>query len=416
MQEISQLNLYEMPTLDPAVSADPKPFIDRARDQHPWLAQSHVGLVVHDYKAIRDIMAMDDKLRMEYDGVVKLMGGEGTAWGRFTTESLTGADPETHRRLRSLMAPYFTPREATLHRPLMRDVITKQLDDWVPKGAFDFNEFASWFPVNVMVRLIGANPAVIPSLRWSMDQIGLAYTLDRSLLPKLQEAIRTLDDCMISLVAERRSAPRADGKPDLLDMMLEATVSGRMNDRELYDMLIFLFTAGYDTSKNILTLAMYQMIQNPDIYLRCAEDLDYCRKVTEETLRYHNSSMVWRSTNTDIIYRDVLIPAGTTLYFLANFAGRDPRYFVDADKFEPERPDSKRHTAFGLGAHICMGQFIARAQIQEGLHLIAQRIKNPRFAGELEWKSFIGLWGLKALPITFDAAPARENARMTEPV
>ena len=71
---------------------------------------------------------------------------------------------------------------------------------------------------------------------------------------------------------------------------------------------------------------------------------------------------------------------------------------------------SKRHVAFGMGEHICLGQFIARAQIQEGLHLIAQRIRNPRRVGPSAWRPFYGVWGLRGLPIEFDPAPALEPA------
>ena len=68
-------------------------------------------------------------------------------------------------------------------------------------------------------------------------------------------------------------------------------------------------------------------------------------------------------------------PAGTSLFFPVSLAGRDPTGVADPDVFEPER-ESRRHIAFGMGMHICLGQFIARAQIQEGLHLIAQRIAS----------------------------------------
>ena len=81
------------------------------------------------------------------------------------------------------------------------------------------------------------------------------------------------------------------------------------------------------------------------------------------------------------------------------------------DQFDPERADLKKHLTFGMGVHICLGQFIARAQIQEGLHLIAQRITNPRRVGPSAWRPFYGVWGLRGLPIEFDPVPARELAR-----
>ena len=77
--------------------------------------------------------------------------------------------------------------------------------------------------------------------------------------------------------------------------------------------------------------------------------------------------------------------------------------------FDPER-ESVRHITFGMGVHICMGQFIARAQLEEGLHQIAQRIRNPRRTGPSAWRPFFGVWGMKGLPIAFDAEAALEPA------
>jgi hypothetical protein len=63
-----------------------------------------------------------------------------------------------------------------------------------------------------------------------------------------------------------------------------------------------------------------------------------------------------------------------------------------------------RHDVGALQPHICIGQFIARDQLQEGMHAIAQRLHNPRIDGAVEWRPFLGAWGLKHLPIAFDTA------------
>ena len=52
--------------------------------------------------------------------------------------------------------------------------------------------------------------------------------------------------------------------------------------------------------------------------------------------------------------------------------------------------------------HICLGQYLAKAQLEEGLHLIAQRLRRPRLAGEATWRPFLGAWGLRTLPIAFN--------------
>ena len=109
-------------------------------------------------------------------------------------------------------------------------------------------------------------------------------------------------------------------------------------------------------------------------------------------------------------YREVTFPEGTLLFFPVSISGRDPGAFAEPDSFDPERTSAKKHITFGLGIHICLGQFIARAQIEEGLHQIARRIHNPRRTGPSAWRPFFGVWGLKGLPIAFDAERQPEMA------
>jgi cytochrome P450 len=410
VQSIADLELPRLPLEDGAFSEDPLPQFAAAREQHPWLATCAFGLVVTQYQAMRDLLWLDHSMMTANQGVIEIMDARGTQWGRFQEEMLGAQQGEAHKRIRSVIAPAFTPQQAKKHRPLMRKVIAELLDEWAPQGAFDFEEFAAHFPITVMCGLIGASPKAVPQLRSSLETFGLSFSLDRALLPELEKATRTLDQFCQELVAERRAQRRPEGEKDLLEILLETVGSGRLSERELYDLLIFALVAGYDTSKNALTLLMDVMIQRPDIYQRCAEDFDFCRKVMEENFRYLTTSTIPRLITRDLTYRDVLIPEGTMLFFPVSIAGRDAQAFGHADEFDPERDDLKKHLTFGMGIHICLGQFIARAQIQEGLHLIAQRLRNPRRVGPSAWRPFYGVWGLRGLPIEFDPAPAREPA------
>ena len=334
--------------------------------------------------------------------VVALMNAEGTPWGRFQVENIMALDGEEHRRLRHAVGPMFTPQQAERFRPLMREVISELLDEWVPRGTLDFHEFAANFPITVMCRMIGASTDELPRLLASLEAFGMSFCLDPNMLPELEDAMAVLDDFVQELVAERRAGKRTAEDPDLLDALISAVDKGDLTEREAGDMLIFLFVGGYDTSKNLLTLTMQKMLECPEIYERCAEDLAYCRKVVEEVARYNAVSTLYRRTIVDIEYRDVLIPAGTMLIFPVSTLGRDPNAFEDGFDFKPEREYVNKQIGFGHGVHICLGQFIARAQIQEGLHLIARRIRNPKLAGPVEYRGFIGVWGLRTLPIEFE--------------
>jgi cytochrome P450 len=404
---LDALDLYRLPWNTPEMAANPYPHIEAARRKHPWLAKTDEGYVVIGYRAIRELMDLDkdDKLRPSFDGIIELLGARDTPWGRFTSEQMLALGGQEHKALRDTFAARFTPRYANQIRPLMREIMGNLLDEWLPKGGFDFAEFASYYPVSVMTSMIGARLDVIPGLRESLETLGRAYSLDPRLEPALQKAILHLDAFCKELVAERRRHPDHEGPPDLLDMLIEASREGGIPERQLIDMLIFLFEAGYDTSKNVFTFMMYEMTRHPDIYEQCAGDIDYCRKAVEEFLRYFNPSHSFRFTATDIVYDGVLLPKDTMLFFSLVQSGRDPSVFERPDVFDPERPidPTRRQLAFGLGKHMCLGQYIARAQIQEGLHLCAQRMKNPRIAGEVAFRPYPGLWGLERLPLDFTA-------------
>ena len=407
MSSLAELELEHLPVSAAAFAADPLPCLEAARRKHPWLARSDAGYVVTDYAAIKDILSMDDRLAFSVDTIVDIMGARGTGWGHFTLEMMLARSGPDHQRLRGSVEEAFTPRAVNRLRPVMRSVVAELLDEWAPKGAFDFAEFAAHFPVAVMFRLIGASPAAIPSIRHALEIQGLSYSLNPQMMPEVEAAYQVLWTFVDGLIAARGTK---GGHGDLLDDLIAANASGGLSDVELRQMLIFLFGAGYDTSKNQLTLILRRMIDHPEIWSRCAEDRPYCDKVVEEGFRYASPSNTYRSVTEAFDYRGVEFPAGLMLFFPMTVAARDARTFPDPDAFDPDRTHANRHLAFGRGMHICLGQFMARAQIEEGLHLIAQRITRPRLAGEEGWRPFLGVWGLKALPIAFDPAPARAEA------
>jgi cytochrome P450 len=399
MTPIDALDLMDLPLDSPAFGEDPTPFLTDARARHPWLAVSAIGYVVTGYRAIDAIMRMDDKLKMPGEEIVGIMGAEGTGWGRFATEQMLVSSGERHARLRGAVSAAFGPGSVKRLRPVMRETIDALLDEWTPRGAFDFTEFAANFPVRVMFALLGTPVDRLPAIIDSLEIHGQSFNLEVEKMAIIEAAYQTLWQFVDVLIAERR----ADGaRGDLLDDLIAANADGRVSDDELRQILILLFAAGYDTSKNLLTLLMHSMIGNPDIYRRCADDADYARKVVKEQLRFATPSNTYRITTAPIEHDGVLIPEGTMLIFPLSVSGRDPEIFADPLRFDPDRSEKAPSQAFGRGMHICLGQFLALANVEEGIHAIARRIVNPRLAGPVEWRPFPGVWGIKALPVAFD--------------
>ena len=401
MQLITEMSLPHLPVDDPEFHRDPMPFVEAARRQHPWLAKFNSGYVIHGYQALQDLAFMDDKLEMGLASVVDFYQARGTPWARFMLEMMQSKTGDEHKRLRGSVAQAFTPKSANQVRPLMRRVISELLDEWAPKREFDFADFAAFFPVTVLCGILGVSAKPIPGLRSAIENYMNLFTLDPALRSKCLAAYDELYEFVDALVKEREKSG-AIGEDGLLDKLIASKNAGGIDDTELRFLILDLLIAGYDTSKNMLTLTVHMLLQYPDYWVRCANDYEFCGKVVEEMLRHSGIATTFRSVKEDFDYEGHRFPKNTLIAFATPLAGRDPAAFQDPMRFDPERVSANRHLAFGRGEHICLGQHLARAQLQEGLHLIAQRLRNPKLAGAVTWRPFLGAWGLRTLPIRFE--------------
>jgi cytochrome P450 len=401
MDIASEISLPMLPVESPDFAADPYPYFEAARAAHPWLARFSEGYIVHDYKGVAELLSDDDNLLPGYGPVVDFYDVADTMWGRFWFDMLPAVSGEKHSRLRGSVAHAFTPRHANHVRPLMRQVIAELLDEWAPKGEFDFIEFASLFPISVMCGVLGVSRDPVRGIRNALETHILSLSLD----PALKERALAGWEVMWRFADETVKAREASGEFDaesLLDQLIKSKNDGGLDATELRFMLLVLVLAGFDTSRNMLGLIMKTLLDRPEMYARCAADQDFCGRVVEEALRYYGIATPYRVAARDFEYRGVRFKTHDVIVCVTPVAGQDAAVFAEPQRFDPLRENAGRNVAFGRGVHICLGQFLARAQLQEGLHLIAQRLRKPVRSGDVAWKPFIGAWGLARLPIRFE--------------
>ncbi len=392
-----------LPVEGAAFSADPEPYLVDARRQHPWLARFSQGYVIHGYEEVCELLVDDANLATGFGPLIDFYGVEGTMWGKFMMGNMLSLNGEAHSRVRSAVAHAFTPRHANHVRPMMRQVIAELLDDWAAQGELDFAHAASFFPVSVMCGVLGVSTAALPRLRQALEDQFKSLTMDLAVKPLFLAGWETMWTFVDGLVADREAGGESD--PDaLLDTLIAAKNEGRIDDTDVRFIILTLFFGGYDTSKNQLTMLMSLLLDRPEIYARCAQDKDYCGKVIRESLRHSGIASPFRQVAREFTYKGHSFREGETLLMAPPLANRDPKVFPAPEVFDPERENAGRHVAFGRGVHNCIGQFLVLAQMQEGLHLIARRLRNPRLTGERVWRPFIGAWGLASLPIAFDPA------------
>jgi cytochrome P450 len=162
--------------------------------------------------------------------------------------------------------------------------------------------------------------------------------------------------------------------------------------------------AGTDTTRNQLACSVALLVQHPEQWRRLAEDPALGKPAAEETMRHLGTvGGTARFASEDIEYRDVLFPAGTVVLTSLATANMDPEVWDDPGRLDIERgPGTGSHMTLGWGLHHCLGANLARAELQEALPLLAQRMPDAVIDGAVEWKpANVGIWGPARLPLRF---------------
>lgn len=368
-----------------------------------WLARNPFGFAVWRYED--SIAILRDKRWHNAAGrIPELMGITDPDFLERQQVSILSAEGDVHLRLRRLVAPAFSPRQADRLRPFMREVINGLVDAVAPAGKADVvADLCEPYPIPIICELLGA-PKEDWQLfsRWATDVLEV-FSLDMAeKLPSIMRAQDELGEYTRELIASRRSKP-AD---DLLTDLIAAEEAGdKLSNDELVMMVNAVIVGGTDTTRNQLGCAMGLFAQYPEQWALLAEQQELASNAVEETMRYFGAVRgTARFASTDIEYKDVVFPAGTFMAIGIAEANRDPEEFAEPEAFDiTSSKADHHHLTFGTGIHYCLGQVLARAELQEALPLLARRMPNLRLDGPTTWKpDGVGIFGPAHMPIAFD--------------
>lgn len=369
-----------------------------------WLAHNMFGYAVWHYDDVTSILR-DKRWHSATSRIPELMGVTDPRFLDRQQVNILSAEGDVHTRLRRLVAPAFSPRAADRLRPFMRQVVNDLVDKVSAAGAADIAvDICEPYPIPIICELLGA-PKKDWQLfsRWANDILEV-FSLDmNSKIDLIVRAQDELDTYTRALIADRRDHPAED----LLTALIAAEEAGdKLTTDELVMMVNAVIVGGTDTTRNQLGCAVGLFAEYPDQWKLLADQPELAPKAVEETMRYFGAVRgTVRFASVDIEYRDVLFPAGTFMSVGLAEANRDPDVFTDPTVFDlTAHKGDQPQVTFGSGIHYCLGQALARAELQEALPLLAQRMPNLKLAQPVEWKpDGVGIFGPSHMLVTFDA-------------
>ncbi|MFI9328582.1 cytochrome P450 [Kitasatospora sp. NPDC052868] len=312
--------------------------------------------------------------------------------------SLVGMDPPEHTAARRAVAADFTPRSIDRMRPRIQEITDEYVDRLLagPRTVDLIDAFANPVPLLVICELIGvpfADRAFFLETSFTLmnagtPEAGARATADlMGYMDKLvTDKERVPTDDLIGRLAARRGEP---GVPD---------------HRDLVGMAFMLLMAGHETIANVIGLGAMLLLDRPVLRKSLLADPSRWPAAVDELLRYFTIAEIANSRVAleDVELGGVRIAAGEGVLGLTVGANRDARRFPDPDTFDIDR--AERSLAFGFGAHQCLGQHLARTELEVTLTTLFERVPELRLAESVEalrFKEQHVNYGLHALPVTW---------------
>ncbi|MGW7517998.1 cytochrome P450 [Streptomyces sp. NPDC054796] len=362
-------------------------------DSTPWVVTSH---------AEQKALLADPRLSANFShpGFPSPVDPRHAHAGR-TDMSFVGMDDPEHARLRRMVSGAFTVKRIEALRPVVRKMVDGFIDDMLagPNPADLVQALALPLPSLVISELLG-----VPYEDHEFFQNNSKDIVSAVSTPEARQAAHTnLAEYLDRLVGEKLAEPG----DDLLSKLAELIEAGELTRREAVTMGVLLLLGGHETTANMISLGTLLLLQHPDqlAVIREAEDPRVIATAVEELLRYLSVVHLGRRRTAveDIEIAGRTIRAGDGVILLGELANRDPAVFPDPDRLDLTR-DARQHQAFGSGTHHCVGQPLARMELQVIYPTLFRRIPTLRVTEDvarLPFKYDAVIYGLYELPVTW---------------
>lgn len=360
-----------------------------------WTVSKHADIV--EIERQNDRFLNDPRLVLQPIVVEQAIGRT----SHFRT--LVSMDNPDHRTYRSMTQAWFMPPNLRKLEGSIAALAREYVDRMAALGgSCDFvREVAVWYPLRVIMTILGVPPSD------EAFMLKLTQELFGSTDPELRRAgnpettkqtAADFFEYFRKIVADRRHNPR----DDVASVIANATIGGEpIAEFEALSYYVIIATAGHDTTSSTTAGGLLALLQNPEEFARLRRNPELLGGAIDEMLRWVSPvKHFFRTATQDYELRGRKIRAGDNLLMCYWSANRDEEVFEAPYSFRIERSPN-RHLAFGYGAHLCLGQHLAKMEIRALFRELLARLDHIELAGEPAWVEANFVSGLKRLPVRY---------------
>ena len=384
MSAVSQNAAREPILIDSAKSYEAPHDYYRSLREKGAVAVTDIGVYVVFRRKYMDMLLDNENTRQfELEGMM-LRGITSGPLYEFYRDVMLFSNGDVHKRRRTPMARTFAFKLMDGMRPRVREIATEVIEAHRGKGPVNFlDAFSRAIPARIIAEIIGAPPEDWEKFsKWvAAAARGIGFFRSDE-LPEIDAGVAALADYVEDLLNKRRAAPRED----FLTSYAQATAAaGDLNENEIRAQMAGVILAGSDTTRTGTASVLSQLLQHEDQWALVVADPEKWKKAAvEEGLRFDPPvGSVPRFTLKDIEIEGVTIPAGRVVSMSVLSGLRDPEVYPEPDRFDIRRTGLPRwNIAFGGGSHRCLGEALARAEMEESIATIARLAPKTRIIGK----------------------------------
>ncbi|MFF2526103.1 cytochrome P450 [Streptomyces liangshanensis] len=384
---------------------DPPPELRRIQHEAPvsrvTLWDGSTPWLITRYDDVRAVLA-DPRVSADIDRPGYPHATEGSAARSSRVKLFITMDDPEHAAQRRLLTSDFMVKKMEALRPRIQEIVDGLIDDLLagPRPVDLVREFALPVPSLVICELLGVPYADRDFFhRLSKTLVSRETTAEQG-----AAAVAELTGYLGDLVDHKL----ADPGQDVLSRLAAGQLgTGLMTREQIAAMGLLLLVAGHETTANMIALGTVVLLENPEQLdrLRATDDPKVVANAVEELLRHltivHGGRR--RVATEDLEVGGQLIRAGEGIIAASDIANRDGAAFPDPDALDLGRA-ARHHVAFGYGVHQCLGQPLARVELQVVYSTLYRRVPTLALAkpvSELGFKHDMLVYGVHELPVTW---------------